>query len=53
MTTYLDKLVVVDLTVTIDVSLADHLVDLVIGKLFAEVGHTASRVPQTLSFRQR
>jgi hypothetical protein len=36
---HLDELLVVDLTVAVNVSLADHLVDLLVGELLAEVGH--------------
>ena len=41
---HLDKLLVVDLPVSVDVGLADHLVDLLVGKLLTEVGHDVSQL---------
>ena len=38
------ELFVVDLTVAVDVSLADHLVDLLVGQLLAEVGHHVTKL---------
>ena len=35
---------VVDLTVTIDISLADHLVDLLVGELLAQIGHDVTQL---------
>ena len=34
---------VIDLTIAVDISLADHLVDLFIGQLLAEVGHHVTK----------
>ena len=34
----LDELLVVDLAVTVNVGLADHLIDLLVGELLAKVG---------------
>ena len=39
---HLDKLVVVDDTVTVLVGLADHFVDLGVGQLFTEVGYNSA-----------
>merc|ERR1712151_584704 len=36
---HLDELFVVDLPIAVDISLADHLVHLLIGELFPEIGH--------------
>ena len=36
---HFDELLVVNLTISIDISLTDHLVDFLIGKLLTEVGH--------------
>jgi len=41
---HLDELLVVDLPVTIDVSLADHLVDLLVRELLAQVGHDVTEL---------
>lgn len=35
---------VIDLTVAVDVGLADHLVDLLVGELLAEVGHDVAQL---------
>merc|ERR1719217_1112082 len=40
----LDELLVVDLAVTVNVGLADHLVDLLVGQLLAEVGHDVAQL---------
>merc|ERR1719181_1347302 len=40
----LDELLVVDLAVTVNVRLADHLVDLLVGELLAEVGHDVAKL---------
>merc|ERR1719478_1408185 len=40
----LDELLVVDLAVTVNVGLADHLVDLLVGELLAEVGHDVAEL---------
>merc|ERR1719389_794181 len=40
----LDGLLVVNLAVTIDVSLTDHLVNLLIGELLAKVGHDVTKL---------
>ena len=39
-----DKLLVVDLTVAVNVGLADHLVDLLVGQLLAEIGHHVTQL---------
>merc|ERR1712211_200980 len=36
---HLDKLLIIDLSVAIDVSLSDHFIHLLIGQLLAQVGH--------------
>ena len=36
---HLDELLVVDLAITIDVSLADHLIDLLVGHVLSEIEH--------------
>merc|ERR1712182_197477 len=41
---HLHELLVVDLPVTIDVSLADHLVDLLVRQLLAEVRHHVAKL---------
>jgi hypothetical protein len=41
---HLDELLVVDLAIAIDISLTDHLVDLLIGQLLAEVGHDVAEL---------
>ena len=41
---HLDELLVVDLAIAVDVSLADHLVDLLVGELLAEVGHDVTEL---------
>eukprot|EP01084_Bolivina_argentea_P181929 314162_1 len=41
---HLDELLVVDLAVTVDVGLADHLVDLLVGELLAEVRHDVAEL---------
>merc|ERR1719203_1429887 len=41
---HLDELFVVDLPIAVDISLADHLVDLLIGELFPEVGHDMAKL---------
>merc|ERR1719482_1117653 len=40
----LHELLVVDLAVTVNVGLADHLVDLLVGQLLAEVGHDVAQL---------
>jgi len=40
---HLDKLVVVDLAITVGVSFTDHLIDFFVGELFAEVGHDVTK----------
>lgn len=40
---HLDELFVVDLTITIDISFADHLIDFLVRQLLTQVGHD---VPQ-------
>mmetsp|Transcript_54403 Transcript_54403/g.161653 ORF Transcript_54403/g.161653 Transcript_54403/m.161653 type:complete len:210 (+) Transcript_54403:166-795(+) len=40
----LDELLVVDLAVTVNVRLADHLVDLLVSQLLAEVGHDVAEL---------
>ena len=39
-----DELLVVDVTVAIDVSLADHLVDLLVRELLTQVGHDVTQL---------
>jgi hypothetical protein len=41
---HLDELLVVDLAIAIDISLADHLVHLLVGELLSEVGHDVSQL---------
>ncbi len=41
---HLDEFLVVDLAITIDISLADHLVHLLVSELLAEVGHDVSQL---------
>jgi len=41
---HLDELLVVDLAITIDISLADHLIDLLVGELLAEVCHDVAEL---------
>eukprot|EP00295_Goniomonas_pacifica_P007279 CAMPEP_0175835060 /NCGR_PEP_ID=MMETSP0107_2-20121207/16388_1 /TAXON_ID=195067 ORGANISM="Goniomonas pacifica, Strain CCMP1869" /NCGR_SAMPLE_ID=MMETSP0107_2 /ASSEMBLY_ACC=CAM_ASM_000203 /LENGTH=77 /DNA_ID=CAMNT_0017148323 /DNA_START=57 /DNA_END=287 /DNA_ORIENTATION=- len=41
---HLHELLVVDLAITVDVGLADHLVDLLVGKLLTEVGHDVAEL---------
>ena len=41
---HLDKLLVVDLTVAVDVGLPDHLVDLLVGELLPKVGHDVTEL---------
>jgi len=41
---HLDELVVVDLTITIHISFPDHLLNLVFGKLFAQIRHNMSQL---------
>ena len=38
-----DELLVVDVTVTVNVGLSDHLVDLLVGQLLAQVGHDVAK----------
>merc|ERR1711988_2029377 len=40
----LDELLVVDLAVTVNVGLADHLIDLLVGELLTEVGHDVTKL---------
>ena len=40
----LDELLVVDLAVTVNVRLADHLIDLLVGELLTEVGHDVTKL---------
>merc|ERR1719152_309675 len=40
----LDELLVVNLAVTVNVSLADHLIDLLVGELLAKVGHDVAEL---------
>merc|ERR1712146_148976 len=40
----LDELLVVDLAVTVNVCLADHLIDLLVRKLLTEVGHDVAKL---------
>merc|ERR1712057_40607 len=40
----LDELLVVELAITINISLTDHLVDLLVGGLLAEVGHDVTEL---------
>merc|ERR1719272_1178843 len=40
----LDKLFVVNLSVTIDISLTDHLIDFLVGELLAKVGHDVTKL---------
>merc|ERR1712199_141159 len=40
----LDELLVVDLAVTVNVGLAEHLIDLLVGELLAEVGHDVAQL---------
>merc|ERR1719203_70710 len=41
---HLDELFVVDLPIAVDISLADHLVHLLIGELFPEIGHDMAKL---------
>lgn len=41
---HLDKLFVVDLSITIDISFADHLIDLLISELLSKVGHDVTQL---------
>ena len=41
---HLDELLVVDLAVAVDVRLAEHLVDLLVRELLAEVGHDVAQL---------
>jgi len=41
---HLNELLVVDLTITIDISLTNHLIDLIIGELLAEVRHDVTEL---------
>jgi hypothetical protein len=49
---HLDELLVVDLAVTVDVGLADHLIDLLVGELLAEVAvlHLRMQIPEDVSW---
>lgn len=38
------RTLVIDLSVAVDVGLADHLVDLLVGELLAEVGHDVAQL---------
>merc|ERR1712146_15172 len=40
----LDELLVVDLAVTVNVRLADHLIDLLVRQLLAKVGHDVAQL---------
>merc|ERR1711943_154737 len=44
---HLDELLVIDLPVTIDVSLPNHLVDLLVGQLLAQIGHNVTQFRRT------
>ena len=41
---HLDELLVVDLAITVDVGLADHLIDLLISELLAQIGHDVTQL---------
>merc|ERR1712183_464302 len=41
---HLDKFLVIDLTIAVDVCLADHLVDLFVRELLAEVRHDVAQL---------
>ena len=41
---HLDELFVVDLSIAIDVSFTDHLIDFLVGELLAEVGHDVAKL---------
>ena len=41
---HLDELLVIDLTVAINIGLADHFIDLLIGELLAQVGHDVTQL---------
>ncbi len=41
---HLDELLVVDLAVAVNVSLADHLVNLLVGQLLADGGHNMAQL---------
>merc|ERR1711924_303810 len=41
---HLDELFVVDLAITINVSLTDHFIDFFVGELLAEVGHDVTKL---------
>lgn len=38
-----NELLVVDVTITIDISLSDHLIDFLVGQLLSKVGHDVSK----------
>lgn len=39
-----NKLLIVDLPVTVNISLADHLVNLLIGQFLAQIGHNVTEL---------
>merc|ERR1739841_105350 len=39
-----DELLVVDVTVSVDIGLSDHLIDLLVGELLSKVGHDVSQL---------
>ena len=39
-----DKLLIVDLAIAINVGLADHLVDLLVGQLLTQIGHDVAKL---------
>jgi hypothetical protein len=49
---HLDKLLVVNLPVAVDVRLSDHLVNLLVSQLLAKVGHHVTQLEQTRPERQ-
>jgi hypothetical protein len=41
---HLHELLVVDLAITIDIGLTDHLIDLLVGELLTQVGHDVTQL---------
>merc|ERR1719150_2440257 len=44
---HFNKLLIIDLAITINISLSDHFVNLFIGKLFAQIGHDMAQLRNT------
>merc|ERR1712134_221053 len=44
---HLDELLIIDLSVSIDISLANHLIDLFVGELLAKIGHHMPQLRST------